>query len=92
MKQVMLNSLHEKKSIHTNYDVGNEIIYNKEVLKSNLWDCKNPYIYVRSDITIKGHQVTQVTSKNCALFAKCIAKIDGTTIDDAEDIYLLMPM
>ena len=32
------------------------------------------------DITIIGHQVTQV-----APFAKCITKIDETTIDDAEN-------
>ena len=44
MTQVMLNSWHEKKSIHTNYDVGNEIIYNNKVLKSNLWDYNDPYI------------------------------------------------
>ena len=32
----------------------------------------------------------QVSFKNCAPFTKCIAKIDGTTIDDAEDLYLVM--
>ena len=29
---------------------------------------------------------------NCALFIICITKIDGTTIDDAEDLDLVMPM
>ena len=28
--------------------------------------------------------------ENCAPFAKCITRIDGTIIDDAEDIYLFM--
>ena len=32
-----------------------------------------------------GHQATQIAFKNCAPFTKCITKIDGTTIDDAED-------
>ena len=38
------------------------------------------------DITIIGHNVTQVAFKNCAPFSKCITMIDGTTIDDAEDL------
>ena len=63
-----------------NYDVGNETIYNTEVLKSNLCDYNDAYILVSGDITIIGHQVTQVSFKNCALFIKCITKIDGTTI------------
>ena len=35
---------------------------------------------------------TQVAFKNCAPFTKCITKIDGTTIDDAENLDLVMPM
>ena len=35
---------------------------------------------------------TQVSFKNCAPFSKCTTKIDGTTIDDAEDLDLAMPM
>ena len=34
------------------YDVGNEIIHNTELLKSNLCDQQDAYILVRSDITI----------------------------------------
>ena len=34
------------------YDVRNEIIYNTEVLKSNLCDYDNAYILVRGNITI----------------------------------------
>ena len=33
---------------------------------------------------------TQVSFKNCAPFTKCITKIDGTTIDDAEILDLIM--
>ena len=35
---------------------------------------------------------TQVAFKNCALFTKCITKVDGATIDDDEDLDLIMPM
>ena len=44
--------------------VGNEIIYNTEVLKSNLCDYNDAYILVRGDITIIGHQATQIAFKN----------------------------
>ena len=47
----------------TNYGAGSEIIYNTEVLKSNLCDYKDTYI--RGNITIIGDKVTQVPFKNC---------------------------
>ena len=62
------------------YDAGNEIICNTEVLKSN-----DGYILVKGDITVVGDYGTQVAFQNCAPCIKCITKIDGTTIDDAED-------
>ena len=34
----------------------------------------------------------QVAFTNCAQFTKCITKIDGTTIDNAEDLDLVMTM
>ena len=77
---------------NANYDVGNEIIYNTEVLKYNLCDYNEAYILVRGNIAIIGHHVTQVAFKYCAPFTKCITQIDGTTIDDAEDLDLVMPM
>ena len=40
-------------------DVGKEIIYNTEVLKSNLCYYNEAYFLVRGDITIIKHQVTQ---------------------------------
>ena len=74
------------------YDVGNEIIYNTEVLKSNLCDYHDAYILVKGDITVTAAPATQVSFKNCAPVTKCITKIDGTTADDAEDLDLVMPM
>ena len=47
---------------------------------------------IRGNITIKGHEATQVAFKNCAPFTKYIRKINGTTIDDAEDLDLVMLM
>ena len=46
---------HDK--LNANY-VGNETIYNTEVLKSALYDHNDAYILVRGDITTTGHQAT----------------------------------
>ena len=43
---------------NANHDVGNEIIYSKDVLKSKLFDCNDAYILVRGNITIRGHNIT----------------------------------
>ena len=58
-----------------NYGVGSEIIYNIEVLKSNLYDYNDAYILVRGNINLIGHQVTHVAFKNCAPFTNCITKV-----------------
>ena len=74
------------------YDAANEITYNTEVLKSNLCDYNDAYILVRCGIIVTATPAIQVALKNCAPFTKCMTKIDGTTIDDAEDLDLVMPM
>ena len=50
---------------NASYSVGNEIIYSRKVLKSNLCDSKDAYILIRGDII--GHNlVTPVALNNCA--------------------------
>ena len=44
---------------------------------------------VTGDFAIVGHQATQAAFKNSAPFTKCITKIDGITIDNAEDLDLV---
>ena len=75
-----------------NNDAENEITYNTEVLKANLRDYNDAYILVRGDNTITTAPTRQVAFKNCAPLTKCITKVDGTKIDDAEDLDLVMPM
>ena len=77
---------------NSNYAAGDEITYNTEILKSNLCDCNDAYILVTGDITVIAAPQTQIVFKNCAPFTKFITKIDRTTIDDTEDIDLVMPM
>ena len=76
----------------SNYDAINEITYNIKTLKYNLCDYNDTYILVRGDITVVASLTTPVSFKNCASFVKCITKINEATIDDAEDLDLVMPM
>ena len=77
---------------NANYDAWNGIIKTK-VLKSNLCDYSDAYILLRGDITIIGCDLaTEVAFKNYAPFTKFITKSDETTIDDADDLDLVMLM
>ena len=71
------------------YGDEDEITCNTEVLKSNLCDYNDAYILV-TDMTAAPQ--TQVVFKNYAPFTKCITKIDGKTIDDDENLDLVMPI
>ena len=55
-------------------------------MTSNLCDYTNACVLIRGNFTIIGYQAT------LAPFTKCITKIDGTPIDDAEELDLVMPM
>ena len=78
--------------INQTHDVGNEVIYNTEDLKSNLCNYSDAYILVNGDITVIAAPATQVSFKNCAPFTKCVTKIDAIAVDDAEDLDLIMLM
>ena len=59
---------------NANHDEGNKIIYNTEVLKSNLCGYNDSYILVRGDITATTAPATQVLFKTYAPFSKCMTK------------------
>ena len=73
------------------------------MLRSNLCDYTDAYILVKGTLTNTrvGAAVAarkadkkdkRVIFKNCALFAKCISRINSTDIDNAQDIDIVMPM
>ena len=47
---------------------------------------------MKGSIVVIRHQATRVLLENLVLFTKCGARIDGSTIDDTEDLDLVMPM
>ena len=74
------------------YGVEKQNTYNTKFLKSNLCNYINAFILVRGDITVRAADETQLALKNCAPFTKRIKKIDGTAIDGAEELDLVMRM
>ena len=81
----------------------NDIKFKTTMLRSNLCDYADAYIFVNGTIIITGtgdddaaKQLDErnkgVIFKNCALFAKCISRINNTDIDNVRDIDIVMPM
>ena len=49
---------------NTNYAVGNKIVFDTVVLKSNFFDFDFAYILARGDITNFGNNITHIEIKN----------------------------
>ena len=82
------------------------------MLRSNLCDYADAYIFFKGIITITGNAKASagrtgaqllvarnaderdksVIFKICAPFTKCISRISGTDIGNAQDIHTVMPM
>ena len=89
----------DSRGTYTNADIK----FKTTMLKSDLCDYADAYIFVKGTITITGagddaaaRQLDErnkgVIFKNCAPFTKCISRINGTDIDNARDIDIVMPM
>ena len=79
-----------------NYNVNKEIRIKTSMLRSDLCDFSDAYIVVKGTITVvrpnNAKRNKAVTFKNNAPFINCISKINGIKIDNAEDLYVVMPM
>ena len=60
---------------NASYSVGNETIYNREVLKSNLCDCNVADVLVRGDICTIAADATQIAFKTCGSFLSVTQKL-----------------
>ena len=85
------------------YNTGSVIKFKTTMLRSNLCDYADAYILVKEAITITGagdddapkrldERNKGVKFKNCAPITKCICRITGTYIGNAQDIDVVMPM
>ena len=89
----------DSRGAYTNSDIK----FKSAMLKSNLCDYADAYILAKGIIAITGdgddtaaRRVDErnkgVIFKNCAPFTKCISRINGTDIDNTQDIDIVMPM
>ena len=79
------------------YDNGDEngstIKFETKVMKPNLCDYSDAYIFVTGDITaIGGDANTKVAFKNCAPFTRFITHINDEHVETAENLDIIMPM
>ena len=86
----------DSRGTYTNSDIK----FKSTMLKSNLCNYSDAYILAKETITITGDVAARqgdeknkgVIFKNCAPFTKCISRINGADIDNAQDIDIVMPM
>ena len=67
------------------------------MLRSDLCHYNDVYIVVKGTISIKGtndanKKNKKLTFKNNVPFSSCISKINNTSVDNAEDLNIVMPM
>ena len=82
---------------NVDYGEGNEdsitVKFETKVLKSNLCDYSDAYILVIGNITAPGGDAsTRVAFKTCAGFTKCITHINDEHVDNADKVYIIIPM
>ena len=85
------------------YGTGSNIKFKSTMLRSNLCNYADAYILVKRTITITGagdddavkrldKRNKGVIFKKCASFTKCIDRINGAEMNNAQDIDIVMPM
>ena len=79
-----------------NYNANKEIRIKTSMLRSDLCDYSSAYIIVKGYIIVinpdNAKRNKAVAFKNTAPFIKCISKINGIKIDNAEDLDVVIPM
>ena len=66
--------------------------FETETIISSLCDYSDAFILVTGNITVAANNNTDVAFKNCAPFFTCTTKINDMFVDEANHIYIAMPM
>ena len=74
------------------YKQGDTIKFETETIKSSFCDYSDAFILVTENITVAADDNTDVAFKNCAPFSTCTTKINDVFVDEANHIYIAMPM
>ena len=89
-------------SLTNTYNENKSITFKTPMLRSDLCDYSDAYILVKGTITVNGvvngveneilRRNRQLILKNNAPFVSCMTKINNEFIEDADDLYIVMPM
>ena len=71
---------------------GDTVKFETETIKSSLCDYSDAFILVTGNIKVAADDNTDVAFKNCAPFSTCTTKINDIFVDEANHIYIAMPM
>ena len=74
------------------YKQGHTIKFETETIKSSLCDYSDAFILVTGNITVAANNDTYVAFKNCPPFSTCSQKFNDVFIDEANHVYIAMPM
>ena len=74
------------------YKQGDTTKFETETIKSSLCDYSDAFILVTGNITVTADNDTNVEFKNCAPFSTCSTKINDIFVDEANHIYIAMPI
>ena len=74
------------------YKQGDTIKFETETIKSSPCDYSDASVLVTGNITVTVNNNTNVAFKNCAPFSTCKTVINDAFIDEANHIYIAMPM
>ena len=74
------------------YKQGDTIKFETETIKSSLCDYSDAFILVTGNITVNADNNTDVAFKNCAPFSTFTTIINDVFVDEANHIYIAMPM
>ena len=74
------------------YKQGDPIKFETQTIKSSLCDYFDAFILVAGNIAVTADNNIDVTFKNCAPFSTYTTKINGIFVDEANHIYIAMPM
>ena len=79
------------------YNTNKPIRFKTSILRSDLCDYSDAYVWVKGKITVtnpndNANYNKELTLKNNAPFISCISKINGELVENAEDLYIVIPM
>ena len=82
----------DSQTVKGKYDQNNSLKLERESTKSSLRDYSDAFIFVTGDIKVNAENDTYVAFKNCTPFSSCKTEINDVFIDEANHVYIAMPM